>query len=52
LIKEEFHIRKRMVEVEMDLRQEEVEIRRPDKEHGTGGALWELPGQAPSAWED
>ena len=34
-IKEEFHIRKRVVEaenaVEVDLRQEEVEIRRPDK---------------------
>jgi hypothetical protein len=33
-MKEEFHIRKREVEVEVDLRQEGLEIRRPDKARG------------------
>jgi hypothetical protein len=33
-MKEEFHIRKRVVEVEVDIRREGLEIRRPDKARG------------------
>jgi uncharacterized protein (TIGR02271 family) len=55
VLKEEIRLRKRVVEdeeaVEVDLRKEEVEVDDQTK-YGAGGALWELPIQAPPARED
>ena len=55
VLKEEIRIRKRVAwaeeAVEVDLRKEEVEVDDQTK-YGAGGALWELPIQAPPAREE
>ncbi len=48
MIKEEVYIRKRVVEVEVELRKEEVEIG-DQTTHGSKGALRKPPTRAPLA---